>query len=542
MVQKESSETNDIWTRYLSGEPLSIDEANRLQEALANDDTMREQLLEDDAMHRMLMAVAPSDDDSSDFLQGVLARCTDLSQQERSNDVPQPPPIVSTTVPQQTDVPLVSVAPAMAQRSVRREQTRRSSKSAFRTIQIAAAFAAIFGAGVIAGRVGSRPATVSVAPSTQERETRSAAPPTIAAQPTMLPEQAIGTQRIDDMKMQVPPEPEFATLTSSSFGAWKRPRVDGSRLTAGEIILEHGEGEIAFDNGATLQLIAPATVQLVSKELVNVSHGKISAMIPESAYGLRVVTPTSQVIDQGSDFELAVNPQGATDVLVHRGNVIVEPWPDGNHTREPLVLASSKMNRATVFEPVVDAKVEGEVDGPLATLARSGDGLFLGQISVNGESIEFSSPESFENVRNRVGDRFRESAERFQQDWADVMKTFNAGAAGGSLSVNGLNVGFDSVDDIVNLQRNMLQKAKQRGKSTVPDEASFHGTLNINGEVRTFTSPEEFDKAQRAMFGPLKTLGIEVFDMPNLQEMFNHPQPDGDGEKPNNPFVPRDDK
>ncbi|MFK8112347.1 MAG: hypothetical protein AB8B91_09100 [Rubripirellula sp.] len=536
MVQRESNETNDIWTRYLSGEQLSVVDADRLQETLANDYAMRKQLLQDDAMHRMLMAVAPSDDDPRQFLQGVLSRCTELSQPEGSSDVPQPPPIVSTTAPQETDLPLVSVAPAMAQRTVRREQAKRSSKSAFRTIQIAAAIAAIFGAGVIAGRIGSRPATKLVSPSPQKRQAK------IGAQPTIVPKQAIGTQRIGEQKMQVLPAAEFATLTSSSFGAWKRPRVDGSRLTAGEIVLQRGEGEIAFDNGATLQLIAPVTVQLVSTDLVNVSHGKISAMVPESAYGLRVVTPTSQVIDQGSEFELVVNPQGATDVLVHRGNVIVQPWPGGNHTREPLALASSKLNRATVFEPIVDAEVDGDVDGPLATLARNGDGSFLGQISVNGESIEFSSPESFENVRHRAGDRFRESADRFQQDWADVMKTFNAGAAGGSLSVNGLNVGFDSVDDIVNLQQNMLQKAKQRGKSAVPGEASFQGTLNINGEVRTFTSPEEFDKAQRAMFGPLKTLGIDVFDMANFQEMFNNPQTEGEGGEPTNPFVPRDDK
>ena len=531
-MRTESNKTNEIWARHVAGEPISALEEEQLVSVLDADEATRKRLLGDDAMHRMLTAIVPMKDDREHFTRGVLARCIEVDQVDAPNDALEAPPIVVDPIPRNTlvtnavpdNIELLLVRQPK-QNTSRRDRPGKSLRRTWKWVKIAAAFTLIFGAGVIAGRTSYGPPKVTIA----------TAP--VTSQPVTSQSKKTVRQSAEQNEKTYSPK-EFATLTSSTLGGWKNPRIDGSRLTAGKIQLERGEGEIALDNGTTLKLFAPAEVQLVSDKLVSVKKGKISADVPETARGLRVITPTSKVIDQGSNFELIVNPQGATDVVVHQGKVIVEPWPEKNGQCQPLILASSEMNRGKVFESIA----QGKINSPLATSVRSDGDVFLGQISVNGKSIEFSSPESFENVRQRVNDRFRESAAQFQQDWAKVIKRFSGGAVGGSLSVNGLSMGFNSVDDIMNLQQDMLQKSRQMGTPKAHGASSFHGTININGKLRNFSSAEEFDRAQREMFGPLKTLGIDVFDMPGLHRIFNAPQQAPDAEAPNNPVVPDDDK
>ena len=148
---------------------------------------------------------------------------------------------------------------------------------------------------------------------------------------------------------------------------------------------------------------------------------------------------------------------------------------------------------------------------------------------MNGESVEFTSPEAFENARKRVNERFDAASERFHEDWNKTLQQFRGAAAAGSLNLNGRNIGFQGIDEIIKLQQRMLEQSPQMNRGGLTRKAgSFSGTIHINGETRTFDSAEEFDKAQREAFGPLETLGIDVFDVPQIQQMM---KPEGVGEE-----------
>ena len=511
-MQEKNSTIEDLWTRKLAGEQLLDSEQQRLVDQLSVDDTLGQRIARDESTHRMLMAAAPAVDDHAWFTHSVLERC----EQERivtpkiSNDSIEPPPVEYSfelpSVPAKVETPLIS-------HSVRPSRERTTKKkgggSLLRVSMIAAGIALIFGTGWLSGVVSTRERQVAEAPAR------------VANVPRTNESVSLRKSAVDRV-----PRTGFATLVNSTRAGGDSPLGAGRRIATETIAIQEGENVVALDNGSRLRVVGPAEFQLVSADEVSVRHGRVFASVPVSADGLRVITPTSHVVDSGSDYELVVNPYGDTDVLVNRGNVTVVPWPDSSEKSEPMFLTRETTNRATVFEPLT----KDSRRGPLASTTHQTGGGFSGVISVNGESVEFTSPEAFENARKRVNERFDAASERFHEDWNKTLQQFRGAAAAGSLNLNGRNLGFQGIDDIIKLQQRMLEQSPQPNQGGVNRKAgSFQGTININGETRTFDSAEEFDKAQREAFGPLKTLGIDVFDVPRIQQMM---EPEGVGEEP----------
>ena len=559
-MRADFEDVNELWARYMCGARLSSAEERFLCDAMERDGDLRRGLRQDHEIHQMLIALKPAKGDGDDgFVNAVMARCRQVQSDgievfpvvdgagsrhlpcNRSKNgfgTPEPPPVAKDDV----ELPPIST-PASAtpfhrsvksvprNRDSRARRSRQKSSPSLTPAHILVAGLAIvlfFGLGVMTGIIVSGPSELSRPQATNDKHKK--------------------RRNSDDPRPHAPPikRTGIATITSSDFGAWERPRVAGSRLEPGHVQLRHGRAEIAFDNGTVLKLVGPADIRLVSLDKIAVNRGAVSASVPKSVNGLKVLTPASQVVDRGAEFALAVSDAGATDVLVHHGDLTVEPWGKADSFPMPLMLTSSNRHRATVFEPV-----DGNLHGPLATVVRSVDGDFSGQITINGRSMEFSSPESFENMRKNVWGRFRESADRLEQDWSDAVRI---GTSDGSLQLNGVNFGFDSVDDILKLQQRIFEAARKR-----PDDdggasrsGSFEGTLNINGEVRKFSTPEEFEAAQREAFGSLKGLGIDVFDKARLKDVFETLLPKDDAAEkpvvpreedepaPTNPFIPKE--
>lgn len=97
--------------------------------------------------------------------------------------------------------------------------------------------------------------------------------------------------------------------------------AEGERLEPGIVELELGTLALRFDGGAELILVGPAKIDLQSAGSVAVGFGDVVVHAADGAEGFIVTTPTSEVVDLGTEFAVSVDPSGATEVHVLDGEV-----------------------------------------------------------------------------------------------------------------------------------------------------------------------------------------------------------------------------
>jgi len=132
---------------------------------------------------------------------------------------------------------------------------------------------------------------------------------------------SLGVQRAFSTPPAAPPEP-VATLVRAPGAKWDRDRVlpEGSRLLQGRLRLLEGAAAIQFDSGAVMLLSAPADLELESRGRALLRSGKVTVEASE-AYGFTVRTPAGEAVDLGTEFAVAVDPGGATELHVLQGEV-----------------------------------------------------------------------------------------------------------------------------------------------------------------------------------------------------------------------------
>ena len=86
--------------------------------------------------------------------------------------------------------------------------------------------------------------------------------------------------------------------------------------------LESGAAEVALENGVRLVLAGPCKVQLMTEMRGRVLHGSIIAKVPSNAHGFTLTTPSSKVIDLGTEFGVSVDASGNSEVHVFKGEVV----------------------------------------------------------------------------------------------------------------------------------------------------------------------------------------------------------------------------
>ncbi|MBQ12376.1 MAG: hypothetical protein CMJ45_12615 [Planctomyces sp.] len=118
--------------------------------------------------------------------------------------------------------------------------------------------------------------------------------------------------------------PAIATLAYTSHARWESgERVLGDGFGKGKLNLEVGLVRLDFRNGATVTLQGPAEFEILSIDRTILSSGILTASIPESAVGFKVLTPAMDVVDLGTAFGVSVGADGETDVCVFEGEVEV---------------------------------------------------------------------------------------------------------------------------------------------------------------------------------------------------------------------------
>ncbi len=98
-------------------------------------------------------------------------------------------------------------------------------------------------------------------------------------------------------------------------------------LVGSELSLAEGRVELTYDTGTKLLLIGPAEF-LVTSTGGKLRRGGLVASVTEAGHGFTIETPDGKVVDLGTEFGVAVDDFGLSEVSVFQGKV--EAYPHGN--------------------------------------------------------------------------------------------------------------------------------------------------------------------------------------------------------------------
>ena len=129
-----------------------------------------------------------------------------------------------------------------------------------------------------------------------------------SAEPSAVPQENVAAILIDE--------------AGAVFSQGKGPQ--GARFEAGEYDLLSGIVHLRFARGAELVLNGPAHWTVKDEMHAFVKHGKMRAIVPPSAKGFTISTPSAEYIDLGTEFGLDVDRNnGSSDLFVFDGQVNV---------------------------------------------------------------------------------------------------------------------------------------------------------------------------------------------------------------------------
>lgn len=116
----------------------------------------------------------------------------------------------------------------------------------------------------------------------------------------------------------------------------------GYHFSAGSAVqLVSGIAQLTFETGAVLVLQGPCQLEL-AENAIELGFGRISAVVPQSASGFAVTTPSSKVVDLGTEFGVNVDELGSSQVHVFSGEVVTRARNrSGEIVGEPMFVTTS---------------------------------------------------------------------------------------------------------------------------------------------------------------------------------------------------------
>ncbi len=87
----------------------------------------------------------------------------------------------------------------------------------------------------------------------------------------------------------------------------------------GPYVLDSGFIELQYENGAKLVVEAPASFTILSESNFNLILGQVYTKVPKEAIGFTITSHNSKVIDLGTEFGVAADRSGNSDVYLFKG-------------------------------------------------------------------------------------------------------------------------------------------------------------------------------------------------------------------------------
>jgi hypothetical protein len=118
------------------------------------------------------------------------------------------------------------------------------------------------------------------------------------------------------------PREEIAWLVNAQDCQWAGQQAPAGDMRVGKVLqLDRGLAEISFQSGVRVVLEGPASLELTSTNSARLLRGKLTAKVPEAARGFQITLPQGKVVDLGTEFGVAVDRNGASNVYVFAGKV-----------------------------------------------------------------------------------------------------------------------------------------------------------------------------------------------------------------------------
>lgn len=535
----ENEKTNSarsLWCRLIDGAELSSEEDTAIRNTLESNARLREEWDTDATMHALLRSVQDLKKSEDGFVRAVMARCL-----AESSESVEPAATDDTVLPELASVagaPPRFTGGAFTWSGGHRRRERRPFGAGWRSMT---AIAMLFvGVGILGwwfATSGSTPTTGSGSASTgpvtlpsrqpngsgERTSIAQMAPDSGDAVTSNAPENEVtvkksrsSTNVAESMKNGraaevvtkdvAPPSSTFVTLTKIEDAVWERSWAEGDRVGDHVVRLFGGRVELSFDGGAKVTLEGPIEFRPLTSGQLELRRGRLVAAVPKQAIGFTVSTPTSTVVDLGTEFEVFVRETGASDVVVTKGEIEVMPTIAEGRVPRKWRLVPNGLNQASFFERTGD-----EETGPVSAAIRGTDGAFQGMISMSGRTADFTSAEAFDDVRERLVQQFEQSQQETLQQWTEFVESMHKNVQG-TMQLNGAEVQFGNFEDVLRLQRQMLDRTQIPGGEPVNfPESSFTGSINVNGKIIQFRTREEYESARRSAFGAAANFGAGDF-------------------------------
>jgi hypothetical protein len=95
--------------------------------------------------------------------------------------------------------------------------------------------------------------------------------------------------------------------------------------------LEQGLMQLTFATGAKVVVEGPTELVVTAPGQATLERGRIAAAVPRFARGYTILTPTAEVVDLGTEFGVAVDAAGQSEIHVFEGDVVARPRGGDSH-------------------------------------------------------------------------------------------------------------------------------------------------------------------------------------------------------------------
>ena len=494
-----AKEFTSAWTTYTTDGELSPIVVTEMEAALDGDVALRSEALDDQQLHRMLGSMGDVHNSQDDFVTNVMAAC-------RGVDNPLAPEGSGSSASAKPWIRTAAIAAALAAMvliaSVSIYEARLARQEA-----AAARLAANKAEALLRQSVTSEPARPS-------ETLRDSAAGDLRLEKRQFPE--IASRRTDGFR-QVPTasneqsvgakptvDPVLARVFGEAGAVWNSGPM-GRELVAGDFQLEEGNVTLRTNGGTLIKLAGPVQFSLLDKTSVSLKKGEMALRVSPRDVGFRVVTLNSEVIDLGTIFRVAVDDKNVTNVFLERGVVEVIPW---SLEQSRIQLTSGQFEVATVRGHAEDSK-------PAAAYA-SGRNGFRGMVRLANEAMDFKSVKRFNEVFDALSDKYSDAPQATVKAWLETSSLVDRLA--GEITLNGQDRSYASLDDILQIERDMVQSGDSSEVASARAPRSFIGAVTIRGRTYSFKSREEYTKVLEEVLSPLRKLGLPDFQQRQQQK------------------------
>ena len=509
----------DLWARFLD-QDLSSPEKAEIELSLCGDESLRESVVDDLELDGVLRRIGQIDATADDFVAQVAAKLP-----ADAIDTVIPPPRIydsngKNAIANIQPPPVVPVS--RTNENTGTNETNRSSVSRTNNWQTLALCAASLAVLLLVGTIAvvatstnqhvaddrandkqvesvetkesvpdpydvdseattkSIEATPSANPPRENNSTETVEQPEIVPVPVRPAPSTIVERPSSDQPSNQRQDSQIviARLVGSIGAVWEsKPQ---SELNDAPLRLLEGTAQLVMRNGTTVNLRGPSDFQFVSPKNVVLTRGKLSAAVPQQAIGFMVNTPSSRIVDLGTEFDVSVDNNGTTAVRVRRGEVQFGTLPKDGSESEQWNLTKGQFKMLAKDGTAHDWNV-------VMTFDVSGNGV----VTINGDELTIKSTDDFILAQHRVMEEFA----AFERDFVSRTNGRPRKSFRGSVSINDRSMKFETPTQFRTVRRitgQQLDRLEKLFRSLDSD-----GTVEINGKRWSFNSREDFEKAQK---------------------------------------------